>query len=59
MNNDKKRAFINQISIDLHALAAEHGDGKPLVAVEIVDTDPEPMSANYVQAVLSFKAVLE
>lgn len=58
MTNDEKRSFLQALEIELAQLAGKHGDIRPTVSVQIVDTDPAPMSGPYVQAVLSFKALL-
>lgn len=58
MTNSEKLLLLNRLKLKFMAAAEEEGDAHPCLQVEIIDTDPEPMSGPYVQVCLSLKVLL-
>jgi hypothetical protein len=55
MTTDQKRELMNELHNKLAALAMSEGDPHPMLAIQIIDTDPDPMPRPYVQCMVSFK----
>jgi hypothetical protein len=59
MTVEEKRELLRSLHAKMLIFGHDHGDFHPLVVIEIIDTDPDPMRGPYVQASLSFKFPLE
>jgi hypothetical protein len=58
MNTSEKSTLMSKLRNELLGLAMGHGDAHPMVTIQIVDTDPEPMSGPFAQASCSFRFLL-